>query len=76
MWGAEGPEHCIYLQFEQKQKKLYYCLKVIDIIIQTWYTRLREPLCDNLSDKGDYVWQKSEMTIPSTTNIEWQQSCL
>ena len=42
MRGAEGPKHCIYLPFPQKQKKLYYCLKVIDIIIQTWLTRLRE----------------------------------
>ena len=42
MQGAESPEHWIYLPFEQKQKQLYYCLKVIDIIIQMWRTRLRE----------------------------------
>ena len=47
MRGAEGPEHCIYLPFSQKQKKLYYCLKVIDIIIQMWHTHLHEAkACD------------------------------
>ena len=42
MRGAEGPEHCIYLSFLQKQKKLYYCLKVINMVIRMWHTHLRK----------------------------------
>ena len=56
MQGAESPKHWIYLPFEQKQKQLYYCLKVIDIIIQMWCTRLREA---KVKPKAClYIWSK------------------